>query len=122
LHKPARCRVMREHGLGAKSRRKRKRGEREIAALARQHGLKAERTWQTAQSANPGERACDVQIEGRAAQVRIRANGFGLVYEVLQGVQVAFLRADRHEWLTAVRAGDYLALLAEVRELHNRLA
>ena len=108
--------------MAAKSRRKGKRGEREIVALAKQHGLKAERTWSTAQASDPSERACDVRVEGRPAQVRIRADGFGPVYEALEGVEMAFLRADRHEWLVALHAEDYFALLAEVRGLRNTLA
>jgi hypothetical protein len=107
--------------VGLKSRRKGKRGEREIVALAKQHGLHAERTWSTAQASDPCERACDVRIEGRAAQVRIRANGFGPVYDALEGVEMAFLRADRREWLAALRAEDFLALLAEVLDMRNAL-
>jgi hypothetical protein len=80
---------LREGGMAPGSRNKGKRGEREVVALAKQHGLQAQRTWQTAQSASPSERTCDVRIEGRTAQLRIRADGFGLVYDALEAVEIA---------------------------------
>jgi Holliday junction resolvase len=52
--------------MGMHSRAKGKRGERDLVALARQHGLAAERTWHLAQSPDPQERCCDVRIEGKA--------------------------------------------------------
>jgi len=78
--------------VGAHSRRKGKRCEREIVALARAAGLPATRTWQTAQDADSAVRCCDVEIRGYRAQVRIRGNGFKAVYEALEAVEVAFLR------------------------------
>jgi hypothetical protein len=96
---------------GLRSRRKGKRGERELVALARQHGLEAKRTWQTAQADDPRARACDVLIAGRAAQVKIAARGFERLYEALDGVALAFLRQDRRPWLAVLPARELLAML-----------
>ncbi len=99
--------------MGLKSQQKGKRGEREVVALARQHGLTAERTWQTAQAIDPTLRRCDVLVAGHKAQVKVAANGFKSLYEVLEGVELAFLRADRSPWLVLLPAGEFLRLLAE---------
>jgi alpha-D-ribose 1-methylphosphonate 5-triphosphate synthase subunit PhnH len=96
---------------GLRSRRKGKRGERELVALARQLGLEAERTWQTAQAADPAARQCDVRIAGRAAQVKVAARGFKRLYEALDGVALAFLRQDRREWLALLPATELFAML-----------
>ena len=88
-----------------------KRGEREIVILARAHGLSAERTWETAQSSDPTERQCDVRIAGRLAQVKLQGDGWRTLYAAMEGAELAFLRADRREWLCLVRAEDYFDLL-----------
>ena len=97
--------------MGARSRTKGAIGEREIVRLARAAGLDAERTWQTAQSPDVTVRACDVRIAGLPVQVKITANGFGSLYGALEGVELLFVRADRHEWLAVVRAQELLRLL-----------
>lgn len=97
--------------MGAKSRAKGKRGEREVVALARAAGLSAERTWHSAQSADPRERACDVRIAGQPFQVKRRSNGFGELYEGLANVAGLFVRSDGRDWLAVVPAEDYLRLL-----------
>ncbi len=101
--------------MGLKSKSKGKRGEREIVALARAHDLPAERTWHTAQSADAHPRCCDVLIAGRPAQVKIAANSFQGLYAALDGVEMAFLRSDRREWIVVLRAEDYLRLLSASR-------
>lgn len=103
--------------MGARSRTKGKRGEREIVALARTYGLDAERTWQTAQSGDPDTRRCDVRIAGRASQVKVQAEGFKALYDALEGVEMAFVRADRRPWLVVLKAEEYLRLLAAPREV-----
>ena len=94
-----------------KSRKKGKRGEREVVALARVAGLAAERTWHTAQSTDPQARRCDVLIAGRPAQVKLAAAGFGPVYDALAGVELAFVRSDHRPWLAVMPAERLLALL-----------
>jgi len=106
--------------VGAHSRAKGKRGEREVVTLARAAGLPAKRTWHTAQDADPLVRCCDVMICGHRAQVRVRASGFRPVYEVLTGVEIAFLRADRQPWLAVLPAERLLALLAHERDGEGR--
>ena len=103
--------------MGLKSRQKGKRGEREVVALARAAGLPAERTWQTAQATDPTLRRCDVLVAGRKAQVKVAADGFRKLYAVLEGVELAFLRADRSPWLVVLPAEEFLRLLAERAEV-----
>lgn len=57
--------------MGLKSKSKGKRGEREVVALARAHALPAERTWHTAQSASPAERASDVRMNSLTTFYRV---------------------------------------------------
>lgn len=99
--------------MGLKSKRKGRLAEQEVVRLARAAGLPAERTWQTAQATDPTLRRCDVLVAGRKAQVKVAANGFKSLYEVLEGVEVAFLRADRSSWLVVLPAEEFLQLLAE---------
>ena len=98
--------------MGAHSKRKGKRAELEVVRLARSAGLAATRTWHTAQASDPTERRCDVLIAGRHAQVKVAANGFKALYAALEGVEMAFLRADRRPWLAVLPANSLLALLA----------
>jgi len=103
--------------MALKSNREGKRAERDIVGLARAAGLTAQRTWHTAQDADPQVRCCDVVIGGRRAQVRVRAHGFKALYDALEGVDIAFLRADRQPWLAVLPADRLLALLAHERGL-----
>jgi hypothetical protein len=102
--------------MALKSNSKGKRGEREVVALARGVGLVANRTWHTAQDADPLIRRCDVMIGGHRVQVRLRADGFRPVYDALEGVEIAFLRADRQPWLAVLPAERLLALLVHERD------
>jgi len=52
-----------------------------------------------------------VRVDEQPYQVKRCADGFTRLYAELQGVRGFFLRADRQEWLVAVRAVDYLKLL-----------
>lgn len=99
--------------MGLRSRRKGADGERSIVSLARQHGLTAERTWHTAQASDSRARCCDARIAGLAAQVKIAADGFTTLYAALDGVEIAFLRSDRREWLVVLRADRFFELLGE---------
>ena len=98
--------------MGAHSKRKGKRAEREVVALARSAGLASTRTWHTAQASDPTERRCDVSIAGLPAQVKVAADGFRALYAALEGVEMAFLRADRRPWL-AVLPAELLFVLLE---------
>lgn len=97
--------------MGAHSKRKGKRAEVEVVALARAAGLPSVRTWHTAQATDPTERRCDVLIAGRHAQVKVAADGFRVLYVALEGVEMAFLRADRRPWLAMLPAESLFALL-----------
>ena len=102
--------------MGLRSKRKGKRGKREVVSLARQHGLPAERTWATAQATDPTLRRCDVEVAGRLAQVKVALDGFRTLYEALNGVEMAFLRADRRPWLAVLPAEEFLRLPTERAE------
>jgi hypothetical protein len=95
---------------GAHSRRKGRAGEQEIVRLAGEHGLEAKRTWQTAQSPNADERACDVTIEGDRCQVKRCADGFKSLYDGLEFVDLLFIRCDGQPWIVCLRAADYFRM------------
>lgn len=97
--------------MGAHSRSKGKRGEREIVALARAAGLAAERTWHTAQLPNAPERCCDVRIAGQPFQVKRSRDGFRAPYDGLANVAGLFVRSDGREWLAVLPAEALLQLL-----------
>lgn len=98
--------------MGLKSRSKGKRGEREIARLARQFGLQARRSWELAQHPDPRMRASDVEIVGRRYEVKRSRDGFRTLYRELEYVAGLFLRADSRQWLAVVPAERLLALVA----------
>jgi hypothetical protein len=102
--------------MGSKSRQKGKRSEREVTALARQYGLTATRTWESAQSPDPAARACDVEIAGQPYQVKIQRDGFGTLYRELEGVHGFLFRHDRGECLVLLKASGYFRLLSRQRE------
>jgi hypothetical protein len=103
--------------VSARSRRKGADGEREVVGLAQAARLIAGRMWSLAQSPNPAERRCDVKIAGRPYQVKRRRAGFGTLYQGLRDVAGLFLRADGHDWLVVIPAGQYFELLlARARE------
>ncbi len=74
--------------------------------------MEARRTWECAQSADAVTRCCDVIVAGRAAQVKVQGDDVATIYDALDGVELAFLRADRCEWPRVVGAEEYLRLLA----------
>lgn len=97
--------------VGAMQRRKGANGEREIVKLAKSFGLRATRTWETAQAADPVARACDVRVGSRAFQVKRLAGGLGKLYGAVANVTGAFVRADGQTWLAVVPAELFLRML-----------
>src|SRR5512147_394005 len=95
--------------MGKSQRTKGKAAEREVVNLAREFGLQARRTWHLADSELPFERCCDVEISGKAHQVKRRKRAYSDLYEALRGVRAAFVRADGREWLVVLPAKQYLA-------------
>ncbi len=77
-----------------------------LPTRARAPGREARRTWECAQSADAVTRCCDVIVAGRAAQVKVQGDAFATIYDALDGVELAFLRADRREGLCVVRAEE----------------
>ncbi len=75
------------------------------------YGLEASRDWHRAQSADARERVQDIHIAGNYYQVQVDASGSKCIYQELEGVRGFFFRRDRAEWLVALRATDFLALL-----------
>ena len=99
--------------MGLKSKRKGKRGEREVVALARRYGVDASREWHRATSTDQNDRVRDIQVAGDYYQVQVSANGFQRIYQELRGVRGYFFRQNRGEWVVALRAADYLALVSK---------
>ncbi len=97
--------------VGLQSRNKGKAAERDVVALAGEYGLEARRSWETAQSPDATARKCDVLLAGQPCQVKLSRGGFKGLYAALEGVAIAFLRADRKPWLVAVRATNLFGLL-----------
>ncbi len=97
--------------MGNRSRVKGRRGEQEVVKMARQHGLDATRTWALATHSDPAVRRCDVQVAHQPYQVKMAAEGFRRLYDIVQDVRGAFVREDQREWLAVIRAADYLRLL-----------
>lgn len=88
------------------SRRKGARGEREAAeALG---ATKISRAYQ------PGE---DLDWRGRAVEVKRRADGFKSLYKWLDDAGLVMMRADRKDWLVAMRVEELLDLMEEARRL-----
>jgi hypothetical protein len=96
---------------GAHSRRKGAGGEREIVQLAKSFGLRATRTWETAQSRDKAVAACDVRIGERSFQVKRRGGGYAALYGAVAEVSGAFIRSDNRDWLAVVPAEFFLRLL-----------
>jgi hypothetical protein len=94
---------------GAHSRRKGAGAEREIVQLAKSFGLRATRTWETAQSREGGNE-CDVRIGVHPFQVKRRASGFKFLYDSLQNVTGSFVRQDNAKWLAVVPAELFLRM------------
>jgi hypothetical protein len=98
--------------VGIHSRRKGRAGEQEVVRLARTHGLDAERCWENAQHPDyPRVRQCDVVVDGKTAQVKVSADGFGALYDGLDGVELLLVRADRRPWLAVLPASHLFDLL-----------
>lgn len=97
--------------MGSLSRRKGANAEREVVNMAREHGLTASRTWETAQCPDPTVRACDVKIEGQPFQCKFKASGFTPLYEGLEGVAGLFVRQNGGQWLVVLDAQDFLSYL-----------
>lgn len=100
-----------QNKLGSLSRTKGKVGEREVVNMARECGLEAERTWQTAQCPDATTRACDVTVAKMPHQVKFYKRGFAALYAGLEGVAGLFVRENGREWLAVIPAETYLALL-----------
>lgn len=100
--------------MGNHSRAKGRAGEQEIVRLAQEHGLEARRTWESAQSPNPDERAVDCIVGGDRCQVKRTRDGFGSVYAGLEFVDALYIRRDASEWIVCLRAEDYFRMMRKL--------
>jgi hypothetical protein len=92
--------------MGAASRRKGARREREAAALVGGQRVPLS-------GSAGGAFAGDVLLaNGWRAQVKARADGWRRLYADLEGADVLMLRADRREWLAVLPLERLTALLA----------
>lgn len=95
--------------IGRRNRQRGKEGEREIVQLVRDDfgiELKGRRLGQERDGGH------DVDIGKLTAQVK-RRKGVSLVYEALEGVDVACIRADGREWVVAMRWPLFVKLARE---------
>jgi hypothetical protein len=103
---------------GRRNREKGKEAEREIVKLAKAAGLFAERTWTSAYGQEKLSRVVDVVIEGEPFQVKL-TKGFGGVFKEMLGVSGLFIRQPHKEWVVAVPARQYFALLKRALGTHD---
>lgn len=103
--------------MGAKSRRKGCRGELELAALMREHGLEARRGQQF--SGSPDSPDVVSSLEWLHPEVK-RAEKISLYQAMAQAIAdcgdrmpVVFHRRNHSEWLVILRASDFLTLAKE---------
>lgn len=94
------------------SRQKGARVERALVKLLQEQGLAAEKISRT------GYRGPDLTIpllgKDRPVEVKARANGFGRLYDWIDGVEFLIVKADRREPLLVMRlkdAADYASAL-----------
>ncbi len=78
--------------MGKASQRKGRRNELALAKLLQGlgHEVRVHTQWE----------AWDLTIDGEAVEVKVRANGFGLFYDLLEsGIATVYCKADRKPWL-----------------------
>ena len=86
--------------MSKSQRDKGQREERKIAALLGARKISAMH--------KPG---ADLQMpDGRSVEVKIRANGFRLIYRWIEPVDILVIRADRQEPLVVITLQDFMKL------------
>jgi len=97
--------------MGTKSRRKGRHAEQQLVLRAKEAGLPARRTWQTASSDDPKERLTDVVIGAERIQSKRLKKLPKLLQDGLEGVDALAVREDNGGWLVVVTLDRYLEFL-----------
>jgi len=100
---------------GRSAKQKGNTGERQVVALAQQHGLHAIRAWGSDGRALGQSTTCDVLINNQPWQVKRRAK----IAEYVKpptGTIGTLIREDRGEWLAVIPAKEYFDLLRRIGE------
>lgn len=102
--------------MGKVSREKGKRGEREVVNLLKAEGHQAQRT-APLQAANGDSSGADVLLDDMyQIEVKRRKNGFKSLYDYLDGMDFAFMRADRRKYIVAMSVETFLELYKKAKE------
>ncbi len=78
--------------MGRASQRKGRRNELALAKLLQElgHEVRVHTQWE----------AWDLSVDGTPVEVKVRKNGFGLFYDLLEGdIATVYCRADRRPWI-----------------------
>lgn len=56
-----------------------------------------------------------IDSDGRRWEVKVRKDGFKMLYKWIENVDFLAIRSDRSEWLVVLRIDDYLRLVGDER-------
>lgn len=102
--------------MGKASRDKGKRGEREVVNLLKEAGHQAQRT-APLQAHSGDDSGADVLLDNKyKIEVKRRKNGFKQLYDYIEDVDFAFVRADRRKHIVAMSAETFLELYRKAKE------
>ena len=96
--------------LGRRSKRKGKRGEREVVKFLEKHGIPAKRTGWLQTFGGTGE-APDVTCGDLSFEVKYKENNPKRLWDELAGHDALWLRRNGYPWLVVLDAGDYVRLI-----------
>lgn len=102
--------------MGKASRNKGKRGEREVVKLLKEAGFEARRT--APLQAHDGDNSgADVLLDDKyKIEVKRRKNGFKSLYDYIENVDFAFMRADRKKHIVAMSIETFLEFYSKAKE------
>ncbi len=96
--------------MGKSQQQKGYRGENNLRKLLVDSGIECKRVPLSGASAI--DPSCDLIIGEHQAEVKVRGNGFKLLYEWLMGNKFLFVKADRKDYLAVMRIDDFIKLLS----------
>lgn len=102
--------------MGKASRNKGKRGEREVVNLLKAAGHHAQRT-APLQAHSGDDSGADVLLDDKyKIEVKRRKNSFKTLYDYIENVDFAFMRADRRKYIVAMSIETFLELYTDAKE------
>ena len=94
--------------MGKSQRNKGYRGEYNLVRKLREAGLEAERV---PLSGATDFKKGDIVVEGLTGEVKLRKNGFKMLYDWLEGNDFLAVKADRKEYLVVISLELFIKLL-----------